>query len=247
MKLFIPQEYHDYTLEDHDVWSTLYTRQSKMINTYGSKEFQAGYTSLLFETDKIPELKKLNMKLNDISGWSLLGVKGLLPTKEFFDVLIQKKYPVSVRIRRREELDFSEQPDIFHDICGHVPMLINNNFQNFLMNFGKVGSKYLGNEFAIECLSRFYWYTIEMGLVNESGKIHPYGAAILTSKGEINNVYNPAIPKLNFEIKKIINTPYDMKLQSSYFVIDDFAELDKGLIALDQLLDQQIHVKNISI
>jgi phenylalanine-4-hydroxylase len=179
-------------------------------------------------------IEELSRRLESISGWTLVPVTGLIPTKAFFYLLINKKYPITVSIRKPWEIDFSEQPDIFHDVCGHLPMLTNYKFIKFLTAYSIIALKYIYNDRAVDFLGRLYWYTYEMGLINEEGTCKPYGAAIITSAGEIANVRRADIPKYPFELSHIFSTPYNpYKLQNEYFVINSFDDLFNCIESLE--------------
>ena len=233
------QEYHSYCEDDHLTWATLINRQSELHTKRISRAYLDGYEKLGLSNAHVADIKEVSDNIEAISGWSLVPVSGLIPTKEFFYLLINKKYPVTVSIRKPEELDFSEQPDIFHDISGHVPLLTNSNFTKFLTAYSILALKYTNNDRALEFLGRLYWFTYEMGLIVENGEIKPYGGAIITSANEIANVYNAATPKHAFDIDHIFKTQFNpYKLQNEYFVINSFDDLFDSLEKLEvKLID----------
>jgi len=225
-KYFIHQDYSSYSKEDHDTWATLCKRQAELQQDKISTAYLDGFNQLQIDKTKIVRIEEVSKRLESISGWTLVPVTGLLPTRDFFYLLINKKYPVTVPIRKPWEIDFSEQPDIFHDICGHLPLLTNEKFIQFLTAYSIIAIKYVNHDKAVECLGRLYWYTYEMGLINEQGKSKPYGGAVITSKEEIANVYNESIPKHLFDVDHIFRTLYNpFKLQNEYFTINSFDDL----------------------
>ncbi len=235
--MIISQDYDAYTAEDHLTWSKLNDRQMSLNYKKASIEYQKGFDILSLDSSKVIKIEELSDRLKKVSGWSLIPVSGLIPTRDFFFMLINKKYPITVPVRKLHELDFSEDPDIFHDIYGHIPLLTNERFYRFLTEFSIIALKYVENEKAVEFLGRLYWFTFEMGVIWESGEMKPYGGAIITSDSEITNVKNPDIPKHAFDISKILNTPYDnYKLQKEYFVIDSFDDLFDCLKDLEDYL-----------
>ncbi len=242
MKDFIvKQEYDKYSETDHQTWATLCSRQIKLQQGNVSKEYLEGFTSLHLDMDRVVNIEAMSTRLEEISGWTLVPVSGLIPTKDFFFMLINKKYPINVNIRQPHEIDFSEQPDIFHDACGHLPLLTNKKFTQFLTAYSIIALRYVNNERAIDFLGRLYWYTYEMGLINENGKCMPYGGAVITSSEEIRNVFNPDIPKYPFEIGQVFTTVYNpFKLQNEYFVINSFNDLFNCLEELENRLIQQL-------
>ena len=230
----VQQDYNSYTAEDHTIWKTLYDRQSKLSTDKISRKYLDGFYQLAIDKEKVVKIEEVSRLLDSISGWTLVPVNGLLPAKDFFQMIIDRRYPVTISLRTPEELDFSEQPDIFHDICGHLPLLTNEKFAKFLTSYSVLAHKYVNDERAVDCLARLYWFTYEMGLINENGEVKPYGAAIVTSAEEIANIQNPAVPKHSFDIDKIICTPFTpYSIQKEYFVIDSFDDLFSSLEGLE--------------
>jgi phenylalanine-4-hydroxylase len=238
----INQAYNTYTDEDHFVWEELNRRQSALNRNNISKEYLYGLDKLQLRKSRIADISDLSNKLFGFTGWSLVPVLGLMPAKEFFSLIIDKKYPITISIRKVSELDFSEQPDIFHDIFGHLPLLMSQKFSNFLVAYSKIAINYVENEQAVELLARLYWYTYEMGLINEENEFKAYGGAIITSANEIENVHNLRIPKHSFDIDLIFRTPYNpFKLQKEYFVIKDFSNLFDSLSSLENRLIKHLN------
>jgi len=225
-KLTVIQDYDLYTVSDHETWAELCKRHSELQTNYISKAYTDGYKKLSLDQDAIVKIDEISKLLKSLSGWTLSPVTGLIPTKDFFFMLINKVYPINIYIRKKSEIDFSEQPDIFHDVCGHLPLLTNLKFTKFLTAFSIIALKYVNNERAIEFLGRLYWYTYEMGVLKEGGEYKPYGGAIITSSEEVANVKNKNIPKHDFDLDHIFKTSYNpFKLQNEYFVINTFDEL----------------------
>lgn len=236
----ISQNYESYTDVDHETWSILCERQS-LLHKKVSKEYLEGFRKLGLQFDKIVNLEVINEHLKELSGWILVPVHGLVPTRDFFLMIGNKQYPVTISIRQPHELDFSEQPDIFHDVCGHVPLLINEKFTKFLVSLSVIALKYVNNRKAIEFLGRLFWYTYEMGLIREDEEIKPYGGAIITSATEIENSKNKEIPKHRFTLRTIFHQEYNpYKLQNEYFVIESFDDLFNCLDDLEDALIEQL-------
>lgn len=222
----VNQEYQNYVNRDHEIWKKLYNRQCKLSYDRVSKKYLEGFNRLEIDQERIVKIEEVSNLLVSISGWSLVAVNGLLPAKDFFEMIINRKYPVTVSLRKPDELDFSEQPDIFHDICGHLPLLTNEKFAGFLTEYSKIAYKYVSNPNAVDYLARLYWFTYETGLINEDNEVKPYGAAIVTSAKEINNVENAVVKKHAFDIDKIFQTAFTpYSIQKEYFVIDSFDDL----------------------
>lgn len=237
----INQDYESYTSEDHHTWRTLCQRQGALDQSKISRDYLQGFINLEIDREKVVRIEDVSKRLEDISGWTLVPVTGLLPTKDFFYMLINKKYPVTVPLRKPAELDFSEQPDIFHDICGHLPLLTNEKFTRFLTAYSIIAIKYINHDRAVELLGRLYWFTYEMGLIHEDGQHKPYGGAVITSAEEIGNVYSDKTPKYAFDLEHIFKTLYNpFKLQNEYFIINSFDDLFNCLENLEATLQQHL-------
>ncbi|HSH67751.1 MAG TPA: aminotransferase class I/II-fold pyridoxal phosphate-dependent enzyme [Bacteroidia bacterium] len=222
----INQDYNAYSDEDQETWRMLCQRQSKLPKDKVSKEYLEGFNKLKVDKNRIEKIDELSKRLEAISGWTLVPVSGLLPTRDFFYMIINKRYPVTVSVRKPFEMDFSEQPDAFHDICGHMPLLTNAKFTKFLTAYSIIAMKYVNHDRAVDILGRLYWFTYEMGILNENGGFKPYGGAVITSAEEIANVQNAAIPKHTFDLDHIFRTEFSpFSLQKEYFVIDSFDDL----------------------
>jgi monomeric phenylalanine-4-hydroxylase len=244
MDLFsIDQDYSHYKEEDHLTWQTMCGRQTRTQKDSICVAYLEGFEKLQLDHCKIPDIGQISKRLHSISGWTLIPVAGLIPTMDFFTMLVDKKYPITVSIRKSSEIDFIDRPDIFHDVCGHVPLLTNLQFVNFLARYSKMALKYLDNEKAIDILGRLYWFTCEMGVILEKGGYKAYGGAIITSAGEIANVNRENIPKYPFTLSHILGTAYDYnQLQTEYFVINSFDELFNSLVNLEETLIEQLHI-----
>jgi monomeric phenylalanine-4-hydroxylase len=239
----VSQNYENYTKEDHSTWAELSRRHRQLPQDTIAHEYLAGFRSLNLEETKIINIEELSSRMVSICGWSLMSVNGLIPAKDFFSMLVSKVYPITNTIRTRSEIDFSEQPDIFHDVCGHLPLLTNENFSKFLTAYGEIALRHAKDEKAVESLARLYWYTYEMGLIRDRNLFRSYGGAIITSAQEKENVMKKGIPIFPFDLDHIFNTPYNpYKLQNEYFVIESFNELFRSVSDLEGKLQQQFSV-----
>jgi phenylalanine-4-hydroxylase len=219
------QNYAAYTAADHETYRRLYERQSALLPGLASEAFIAALPSL-GASDRIPRFEDINARLRKATGWEIVGVPGLIPEVPFFTLLSQRKFPVTDWIRTPEEFDYIVEPDIFHDLFGHVPLLFNPVFADYVQRYGEGGLKAhrLG---ACEMLSRLYWYTIEFGLIRERGARRAYGAGILSSSGELAYSVQSAEPqRLPLQLERTMRTRYKIDTyQQTYFVIDSFDEL----------------------
>ena len=219
------QDYAAYTPQDHDTYRRLYARQSALLPGRASEAFIAALPSL-GASDRIPRFDEINERLQRATGWEIVGVPGLIPEVPFFTLLANRKFPVTDWIRTPEEFDYIVEPDIFHDLFGHVPLLFNPVFADYVQRYGQGGLKAHGLG-ACEMLSRLYWYTIEFGLIRERGAMRAYGAGILSSSGELEySVNSPEPQRLPLQLERTMRTRYKIDTyQQTYFVIDSFDQL----------------------
>ncbi|PWB17250.1 MULTISPECIES: phenylalanine 4-monooxygenase [Comamonas] len=219
------QDYAAYTEADHDTYRRLYARQKALLPGLASQAFIDALPSLGVE-DRIPRFEDINQRLRQATGWEIVAVPGLIPEVPFFSLLANRKFPVTDWIRKPEEFDYVVEPDIFHDLFGHVPLLFNPVIADYVQRYGQGGLKAerLG---ACEMLSRLYWYTIEFGLIREKGEIRAYGAGILSSSGELQHAVTSPLPqRLPLSLERTMRTRYKIdSYQQTYFVIDDFQQL----------------------
>jgi phenylalanine-4-hydroxylase len=230
----VPQRWDEYSAEDHAIWQALYARQIQLIERYAAPEFIAGARALNASPDHIPRLEQTNEVLNRATGWQVVPVPGLIPEDHFFAHLAQKRFPVTVWIRKREELDYLVEPDIFHDFFGHVPLLTNPIFAQFMQAYGRAGPKAAAAG-ALKMLSRLYWYMVEFGLIQTPRGLRVYGAGILSSKGEtVYSVESSKPHRIRFALERVMRTDYLIDdFQRTYFVIDSFEDLFRAAYDTD--------------
>jgi len=219
------QNYASYTAADHDTYRRLYERQAALLPGLASDEFIAALPSLGIK-DRIPRFEEINERLHKATGWEIVGVPGLIPEVPFFTLLANRKFPVTDWIRTPEEFDYIVEPDIFHDLFGHVPLLFNPVFADYVQRYGQGGLK--ANDLgACELLSRLYWYTIEFGLIRQPDGLRAYGAGILSSSGELRYAVTSLEPqRVPLALERTMRTRYKIdSFQQTYFVIDSFQQL----------------------
>jgi phenylalanine-4-hydroxylase len=222
----VAQQWENYTAEEHDIWRTLYARQIRLIERYAAPEFVAGARKLNASPDRIPRIEDTNRILAEATGWEIVAVPGLIPEHQFFAHLASKRFPVTVWIRRRDELDYLSEPDIFHDFFGHVPLLTNPVFARFMQAYGEAGPKAIAAN-SLKMLARLYWYMVEFGLIATPQGLRAYGSGILSSKSETEYcIESPEPNRIRFALERVMMTDYLIDdFQQTYFVIDSFEQL----------------------
>ena len=224
----VEQPWAQYTATDHAVWQQLYARQQDLLVGRACDAFLAAQEKLRMPADHIPKFSDLNQILDAATGWQIVAVEGLLPELDFFTHLANRRFPVSWWIRKPEQIDYIEEPDLFHDLFGHVPLLMDPMFADYLEAYGKGGVKAHGfGPEALMQLARLYWYTVEFGLIRQPDGLRIYGAGIVSSKGEsIHCLESPAPNRIGFDLERVMRTRYCIdRYQKTYFVIDSFEQL----------------------
>ena len=222
----IPQDWTSYTAQEHAVWDTLFARQSRMLEGRTTQAFLRGMDVLRLSRPGIPNFEELSERLAGLTGWRVVAVPGLVPDEVFFEHLANRRFVVGRFIRKPEELDYLQEPDVFHDLFGHVPLLSDPAFADYMQAYGEGGLRALRFG-ALEKLARLYWYTVEFGLIQEQGALKLYGAGIVSSFGEsIFALDDPSPNRIAFELERVMRTDYRIDdYQQSYFVINSFEEL----------------------
>ncbi len=222
----IDQGWAHYTAADHAVWSTLFERQSRLLPGRACAEFVAGMRDLPIGPRQIPDFHRLNDALMPRTGWQVVAVPGLVPDEVFFDHLAHRRFPAGNFIRPSHQLDYLSEPDVFHDVFGHVPMLMNPVIADYLQAYGQGGlrARDLG---VLPCLARVYWYTVEFGLVREAGGLRIYGAGIASSFAEsVFALDDPSPNHVGFDLARVMQTLYRIDdFQETYFVLDRLDDL----------------------
>ncbi|MEM8825377.1 MAG: phenylalanine 4-monooxygenase [Pseudomonadota bacterium] len=224
----VPQDWEAFSDTEHGVWDTLFRRQSALLPGRAAQAFLDGLDVLHLSRPGIPDFRELSEKLGKATGWSVVAVPGLIPDDVFFDHLANRRFPAGNFIRRADQLDYLQEPDVFHDVFGHVPLLADPVFADYMQAYGEGGLRSL--EFgAIHKLARLYWYTVEFGLIREAGGLRIYGAGIVSSHGEsLYSLDSPSPHRIGFDLERVMRTEYRIDdYQQAYFVIDDFEALLK--------------------
>jgi len=223
---FIEQDWSAYSPEQHAVWAILYERRMQTLAATGSRVFLDGAERIGLRPDRVPELAEVNRRLAPRTGWAAVGVTGFLPAREFFACLSQRRFPTTLIVRTREQLDYLPEPDIFHDVFGHVPLHADPVFADFLQRFGALASA-AETEEHVTGMARLFWFTVEFGLIRENGELRLYGSGLISSPEEARFALESRdVERRPFELERVCATPFEIDhYQPLLFVLDSFAQL----------------------
>ncbi|MGP1352090.1 MAG: phenylalanine 4-monooxygenase [Parasphingopyxis sp.] len=230
----IPQQWANYTAEEHETWDILFKRQLKQLPGRASQAFLDGIDVLNLSKPGIPDFEELSERLMKATGWQVIAVPGLVPDDVFFDHLANRRFVAGNFIRERDQLDYLQEPDVFHDVFGHVPMLANPVFGDYMEAYGRGGLRALEFD-SLDHLARLYWYTVEFGLIDEPEGLRIYGSGIVSSHGEsLFALDDPSPNRIRFDMKRVMQTNYRIDdFQQVYFVIPSFEELLRVTVETD--------------
>jgi phenylalanine-4-hydroxylase len=230
----LAQDYSAYSDVEQETWRLLFDRQMALLPQYAAPEFLEGIRLLGTKADAIPVLDETSRALARLTGWKVVGVPGLIPEIDFFAHLAERRFPVTVWMRRRDELDYLVEPDLFHDFFGHLPMLAHPVFANYVQAYGALGAR-ATTPGALKMLARLYWYTVEFGLLATRRGLRAYGAGILSSSGETVYSLRAREPhRVGFELERVVRTDYLIDAyQQTYFVLNDFEQLFDSVLGAD--------------
>lgn len=230
----IPQGWESYTSDEHAVWDLLFERQAKLLPGRASEAFLRGLDVLKLSKPGIPDFEELSERLMKLTGWQVVAVPGLVPDDVFFDHMANRRFVAGNFIRRRDQLDYLQEPDVFHDVFGHVPMLADPRFADYLEAYGRGGLRAMKFG-ALKQLARLYWYTVEFGLIEEPEGLRIYGSGIVSSSAEsVFSLEDPSPNRIAFDLKRVMRTDYRIDdFQQNYFVIPSFDELLRVTVETD--------------
>jgi phenylalanine-4-hydroxylase len=225
----ITQEYENYSAEQHSVWSELVRRRLPQVREYACREFLEGYDVIGLRDDQLPNLGEITERLKPRTRWSTTPVSGFLPANAFFEMLEARMFPATTWLRSRDSLAYIPEPDIFHDVFGHVPMHAHPVFADFLQHYGSVCSR-IRDAQALERLGRLFWYTVEFGLIRQDNKIKVYGSGVISSHGECTNVIEGGCEVRPFRLDEVLATPVKVdELQKVLFAIESFDQIYEAI------------------
>ena len=236
----ITQHYDKYTPENHEVWGIIYKKRMEQLVEFGSDVFLSGAKAINLRSDRVPPLKDVNARLNELTGWSSHGVPGYLPPKPFFAFLAQRQFPTTVTVRPKAQMDYLPEPDLIHDVFGHVPLHADPVFADFLQTYGKAALHTTSNHHT-ERLARLFWFTVEFGLIQESGKLKLYGSGLISSEGEGHHALeSPKVDRRPFELERVCETTFEIDhYQPILYVLESFEQLrDAMQTYAERVLDE---------
>lgn len=230
----IPQHWEKFSADEHAMWDRLFTRQSEMLPGRAADAFLRGMDVLKLTKPGIPDYRELNARLTAATGWRVVAVPGLVPDEVFFDHLANRRFPAGNFIRTPEQLDYLQEPDVFHDVFGHVPMLADPVFADYMVAYGQGGLRSMGFN-ALDHLARLYWYTVEFGLIQQPDGLRIYGAGIVSSYAEsVFALDDPSPNRIGFDLMRVMRTKYRIDdFQQNYFVIPNLDHLLKVTVETD--------------
>ena len=221
----IQQKYDDYAEEQHAVWAELVRRRRSQLNAYACREYLDGFEIIGLQDDRLPNLSAITDRLKPRTGWSTTPVSGFLPAEAFFEMLAARMFPTTTWLRGRDSLEYIPEPDIFHDVFGHVPMHAHPVFADFLQHYGSVCAK-IKDPDVLEGLGRLFWYTVEFGLIRQDGKIKVYGSGVISSHGECTNVIEGGCEVRDFSLHEVLSTPVKVdSIHKLLFAIESFDQI----------------------
>lgn len=241
-RLYITQNYEGYTAENQETWTLLYDRQMEYLASHASNVYLSGARSIRLVRDYIPHLagpQSINTYLKQLTGWQSCAVPGYIPAKAFFACLSRREFPTTVVIRPKESMDYLPEPDIFHDVFGHVPLHADPIFADFLQTYGKAALT-TDDPVHTERLARLFWFTVEFGLIREEGRLKLYGSGLISSPGESHHALNsPKVDRRPFDLETVCSTSFEIDhYQPILYVLDSFEQLrDAMMTYANRLLD----------
>jgi phenylalanine-4-hydroxylase len=225
----IQQDYAAYTEEQHQTWAELVDHLLPEIEKHAAREYLNGFEIIGLERDRLPNLASITERLAPRTGWSSTPVSGFLPAPAFFEMLGTRRFPTTIWLRSRESLEYTPEPDIFHDVFGHVPMHAHPVFASFLEHYGRVCAS-ISDANILEKLGRIFWYTVEFGLIREQGKNKVYGSGLISSRSECRNVVDGHCAVREFVLDEVLNTPVKVdELHKLLFVVSSFDQIYESM------------------
>src|SRR6266567_8061691 len=230
----IQQDYDAYTDEQHGVWAELVKRVLPEVEKHAAKEYLEGFRIIGLQRDRLPNLKAVSMRLQPRTGWNTTPVSGFMPGPAFFEMLAARRFPTTTWLRSRDSLEYTPEPDIFHDVFGHVPMHAHSVFADFLEHYGRVCAS-ITDAVVLEKLGRLFWYTVEFGLIRQHDEIKVYGSGLISSHAECKNVMDGNCAVHDFTLDEVLNTPVKVdELHKLLFAVSSFDQIYEAMHVAEQ-------------
>ncbi len=222
----ITQQWEKYTPENHEVWGIIFRKRMEQLKDYGSRVFLDGSKAINLRPDCVPKLSEVNARLKSLTGWGSYGVPGYLPAKSFFAFLAKRQFPTTITVRPMTSMDYLPEPDIIHDVFGHVPLHADPVFADFLQTYGQA-ALHTNDPHHTERLARLFWFTVEFGLIREDGRVKLYGSGLISSEGEGHHALeSPKVDRRPFDMETVCDTAFEIDhYQPILYVLDSFEQL----------------------
>jgi phenylalanine-4-hydroxylase len=233
----IQQDWAAYTPEQHAIWKELVSRRLPQLERHASQVYLDGFNRIGLTPTQLPDLTAVSARLQPLTGWQSTPVSGFLPSGAFFEMLAARMFPTTTWIRGRDAMEYTPEPDIFHDVFGHVPMHAHPVFAGFLHHYGKVCAG-LRDPADLERMGRLFWFTVEFGVIRQQGEIRVYGSGLISSHGECTRVVEGgSVEVRNFDLERVLNEPVDTgQMQKVLYAIESFDQLYEAAIAAESQL-----------
>ncbi|HEX4320290.1 MAG TPA: phenylalanine 4-monooxygenase [Acidobacteriaceae bacterium] len=223
------QDYSSYTDEQHEVWAELVSRRMPQLARHAAEEYLEGFAIIGLRTERLPNLEEISLRLEPRTGWRTIPVSGFMPGPAFFEMLAGRQFPTTTWLRKRDSLEYTPEPDIFHDVFGHVPMHAHPVFADFLAHYGQLCAS-IQDEAILERIGRLFWYTVEFGLIRQHGRVRVYGSGLISSNGECTNVLEGHCEVRDFTLAEVLDTPVHVdQMHKALFAIESFDQIYESL------------------
>ena len=231
------QDYSAYTAEQHEIWAELVARRMPQLAAHAAEAYLEGFAFIGLKTDRLPNLTEISQRLRSRTRWSTVPVSGFMPGPAFFEMLSLRQFPTTTWLRKRDSLEYTPEPDIFHDVFGHVPMHAHPVFADFLAHYGQLCAS-IHDEALLERIGRLFWYTVEFGLIRQHGRVKVYGSGLISSNGECTNVLEGHCKVRDFQLEAVLSTPVQVdQMHSVLFAIESFDQIYEALRAVSAEVD----------
>jgi phenylalanine-4-hydroxylase len=240
----IEQDYVSYTADQHEVWAELVRRRMPQLEKHAAREYLEGFDYLNLPYDRLPNLAQLSTRLEPRTGWNTTPVSGFMPGPAFFEMLAARCFPTTTWLRSKDSLNYTPEPDIFHDVFGHVPMHAHPVFADFLARYGQLCAR-IDDERILEQLGRVFWYTVEFGLIRQQGKVKVYGSGLISSEGECTNVLHSGCEIRPFVLDEVLRTAVKVdEMHHLLFAIESFDEIYQAMRLLEVRIDSGLPLED---